>query len=135
MAFPHLLSKRRDLTRAQILTLHVRAGYGRILALITLFLFLRGYQRVTSRMRNTCRSQPKKENTIDREGRRHLIVNRRQLKKYPNYYHQREECYENQQRRNGDDQNIQNPVLKNTSKIVKTLKRLIKRNIGMAKKF
>ena len=39
-----------------------------------------------------------------------FIVNRKQLKKNPNYYHQREECYENQQRYNGGDQQIQDPV-------------------------
>ena len=39
-----------------------------------------------------------------------FIVNRKQLKKNPNYYHQREECYENQQRHNGGEQQIQDPV-------------------------
>ena len=40
-----------------------------------------------------------------------FIVNRKQFKKKnPNYYHQREECYENQQRHNGGEQQIQDPV-------------------------
>lgn len=46
-----------------------------------------------------------RKKTADLQGRKNFIVNRTQLKKKnPNYYHQREECYENQQRHTTEGQ-------------------------------
>lgn len=53
-------------------------------------------------------SKLKKENNW--EGKRDFYSKQKTIKKNPNYYHQREECYENQQRHNGGEQQIQDPV-------------------------